>query len=104
MSATIRRAIEIAHSYKTGAVWVDSTLAAKKTALCRELSSTVAIQTDTLACIEFALKYYSEPELYQTPGALTVTILDDGLRARTALALLKPAFQQARQNHHSYGE
>jgi hypothetical protein len=94
MKPTIERAKEIAKSIDSGAIWVDADLASEIAGLLGLLAATVEAQGENLTSIEFALNYYSEPDLYHDPVTSDV-ILDGGLRARTALGLLKGREPQA---------
>jgi hypothetical protein len=91
MRTNVERAREIAMGIQTGLVWVDADKADEVADLLESMA-TVIETLDTCAIrIEFALKYYSEPDLYCVGVALDDVILDGGLRARTALGLLKQA-------------
>ena len=91
MKTYIARAREIAKGIEAGLVWVDADLADEITGLLESMATTIETQSSNVTCIEFALRYYGEPDLYQAGVALDDVILDGGLRARTALALLKKA-------------
>jgi hypothetical protein len=88
MKPTIERAKEIARGIDSGATWVDADLASEIAGLLELLAATVEAQGENLKSIEFALNYYSAPDLYHDQATSDV-ILDGGLRARTALGLLK---------------
>jgi hypothetical protein len=89
VNTTIERAREIARGIDSGIVWVDADLADEIASLLLNLAATIEAQSANINCIEFALNYYSEPDLYLSTVALDDVILDGGLRARTALGLLK---------------
>jgi hypothetical protein len=91
MNTSIERAREIARGIDSGAVWVDADLADEIAGLLLTLATTIETQSGNINCIEFALNYYSEPDLYHNGVALDDVILDGGLRARTALGLIRRA-------------
>jgi hypothetical protein len=103
MNTSIERAREIARGIDSGAVWVDAGLADEIAGLLLTLATTIETQSANFNCVEFALNYYSAPDLYLSTLALDDVILDGGLRARTALGLLKrvPMTETAR---YSQGE
>jgi hypothetical protein len=87
----IERAREIARGINSGVFWVDADLADEIAGLLVTLAATVETQSTNISCVEFALNYYSEPELYLAGVAPDGVILDGGLRARTALGLIRRA-------------
>ena len=91
MKTYIERAREIARGIDSGIFWVDADLADEIAGLLLSLAATLETQSNNINCIEFALNYYSEPDLYHAGVALDDVILDGGLRARTALGLIKQA-------------
>lgn len=91
MNTCIERAKEIARGISSGATWVDAQMADEIAALLKTLATTVEAQAENITCVEFALNFYSEPELYHDPVVPMGIHLDGGLRARTALGLLRRA-------------
>ncbi|MBZ0135485.1 MAG: hypothetical protein K8I27_03800 [Planctomycetes bacterium] len=104
MDAKIDRAKEIAQGIEAGTVWVDAELANEMATVIRSLTTALQDQRNCMKGVEFALSYYSEPDLYVELAAPAQVILDGGLRARTALGMLKAASHQRRANSHTYGE
>jgi hypothetical protein len=91
VNTTIERAREIARGIDSGVVWVDADVADEIAGLLLDLAATIETQCENVNCIEFALNYYSEPDLYHNGVAFDDVILDGGLRARTALGLIRRA-------------
>jgi hypothetical protein len=73
---------------QTGMVWVDSDAAQEIAGLLEVLAETIETQAENITSIDFALTYYGEPDRYRTSSDGECT-LDGGLRARTALGLLR---------------
>lgn len=88
MKRSIERAKEIAREIESGKHWVDGELAGEMANLLDFLASCLEIHHQNFSSVQFALGYYSEPSLYMDRTSADV-ILDGGLRARTALGLLK---------------
>jgi hypothetical protein len=54
-----------------------------------ELTKAIQLQWELLRSVQFALNYYGDPYLYCDPVIPSDPLLDGGLRARTALYLMK---------------
>jgi hypothetical protein len=91
MPIETERARDIARNLGLGNTWLDTEQATEIARLLEGLADNVEVQQAKLNSIEFALHYYSEPHLYvdSQPRNATDPILDGGLRARTALSLMK---------------
>lgn len=91
MKTEIERAREVARSIELTNTWLDGAEAGEVARLLETLADAAEEQASKLSAIEFALLYYSEPHLYldSKPRSPVDPILDGGLRARTALGLLK---------------
>ncbi len=96
MQTHIQRAREIANELELGSLWLETDAATELATLLRGLADECEAQGSRLSAIEFALLYYSEPHLYLDlrPRGPAEPILDGGLRARTALGLLKARVRQ----------
>jgi hypothetical protein len=90
MNTHVDRAREIARRINTGMVWVDADAAQEIAELLETLADVIETQARNITSVDFALTYYSEPELYRISDDEECT-LDGGLRARTALGLLRHA-------------
>lgn len=91
MKSEIERAREIARGIELTNTWLDGAQSGEVARLLEALADAAEEQASKLSAIEFALLYYSEPHLYldSKPRSSAEPILDGGLRARTALGLLK---------------
>lgn len=90
MEMTITRARELACELEERAIFGDFALIGEVQSVLKTLAdTTVEAQRSTLSSVEFALSYYSVPYLYTSPEMQGRELLDGGLRARTALGLIK---------------
>jgi hypothetical protein len=85
MDSPIERAREIARLLNTGEI--DANLEIEIADLLAALAAALEGREQLLSSAQYALKYYGDAERYHYPGLGEV--LDGGLRARTALRLLK---------------
>lgn len=92
------RAKVVAKRIRTGMVWVDMDAAEEVAELLENLAVVSETQSQNFTSVEFALTYYGEPTRYQV-SIDEDCILDGGLRARTALGLLKRAPRSLRLIH-----
>ncbi len=97
---TITRARELARELEEKAIVGDFALIGEVQSVLNTLADTVEAQRSTLSSVEFALSYYSVPYLYAGPEMQGREMLDGGLRARTALGLMKRGCKkEARQTY-----
>jgi hypothetical protein len=91
MLTQVEKAREFARSIEMGSLWLDADKAMELAQLLESLAEAAENQAAKLNSVEFALQYYSQPHLYidSAPRSPTEPILDGGLRARTALGMLK---------------
>jgi hypothetical protein len=98
MNTNVQRAREIAFGIDLGHLWIDSELEEEVAGLLHTLSDTIEAQRASTTSAQLALEYYSEPQLYFVPVAAPEPILDGGLRARTALWLMRGKRQREQWN------
>jgi hypothetical protein len=91
MIPELERARAIARELRTGNAWLDTEQAGEIAHILDTLADAAQAHNEKLQSVEFALSYYSEPQLYidHSPRSPHDPILDGGLRARTALSLLR---------------
>lgn len=90
MNTYVNRAREIARRINTGLVWVDADAAQEIAGLLETLAEVIETQAGKITSVDFALTYYSDPDHYRISDDEKCA-LDGGLRARTALGLLRRA-------------
>lgn len=90
MDTKLSRAREIARELQSEFVILDNQLTDEIAGILDLMAECIETQTAKIAAAEFALNYYREPGLYLTSEQqASPTILDGGLRARTALTELQ---------------
>ena len=98
MSSVLQKARKLARQLQEGMTVLDGETSQELAETLDALICAVEDQDEKLTAAELALNYYSEPQLYLNPEfSADQPILDEGLRARTALSVMSRPVRQMSQ-------